>query len=125
MSRLVDKVSIAKLHAKCNIISLEQRMRKQLLWLMFILSRDKRLLKVPNRVSRTIDRITFKVPARITPTYERSPYYLVTLLWNELDKNIQEAPNVYAFKKEINRQYRTYKKMQIYRIISLLTGTIL
>ena len=111
MSRLADKVSIVKLHAKCKIISLEQRMRKQLLWLMFILSRDKGFLKVPNRVTRTIDRITFKVPARITPVYERSPYYLGTLLWNELDKTIQEAPNVYAFKKEINRQNRTYKMM--------------
>ena len=38
--RLADRVSIQELHTKCNIISLEQRMRKQLLWLMYILSKD-------------------------------------------------------------------------------------
>ena len=37
---LADRVSIQELHTKCNIISLEQRMRKQLLWLMYILSKD-------------------------------------------------------------------------------------
>ena len=39
MSRLADRVSISELHAKCKIISLEQRMRKQLLWLMYIWER--------------------------------------------------------------------------------------
>ena len=39
-SRLSDKVSIRVLHQKCKIISLEQRMRKQLLWLIYVLSRD-------------------------------------------------------------------------------------
>ena len=111
MSRLADKVSISKLHARCKIISLEQRMRKQLLWLMFILSKDQRFLKVPNRVTRNVDRIVFKVPARITPVYERSPFYIGTKLWNELTRSIQEAQDVHAFKKEINRRNRTYVKL--------------
>ena len=52
LSHLSDRVSIPELHAKCKMISLEQRMRKQLLWLMYILSKDERFLKKPNRVTR-------------------------------------------------------------------------
>ena len=40
-TKLSDRVSTRTLHAKCKIISIEQHMRKQLLWLMYILSRDK------------------------------------------------------------------------------------
>ena len=36
-SRISDRVSIEKLHVKCKLLSLEQRMRKQLLWLMYLL----------------------------------------------------------------------------------------
>ena len=42
-------------------------MRKQLLWLMYILSRDGVFLKVPNRVPRSAEKGTFKVPAKILP----------------------------------------------------------
>ena len=111
MSRLADKVSIYELHAKCKIISLEQRMRKQLLWLMYILSRDNEFLKVANRVTRNAVKIMFKVPAKISPLYEKSPYYLGTKLWNELPRSTQDAADVYAFKKEINRMNRLYVKL--------------
>ena len=67
------------------MISLEQRMRIQLLWLMYLLSRDETFLKVPNRVARSIDKIVFKVPTKILPIYECSPYYIGTKLWNEND----------------------------------------
>ena len=111
MIRLSDRVSIPELHKKCKIISLEQRMRKQLLWLMFILSRDESFLKVANRVTRNADKISFKVPAKITTGYQKSPYYLGTKFWNELSRTLQNAPDVYAFKKEINRMNRSYVKL--------------
>ena len=44
-------------------------MRKQLLWLMFILSRDKAYIKVSNRVTRSADKIVFKVPSKVSPVY--------------------------------------------------------
>ena len=53
--------SIEKLHAKCKLISLEQRRRKQLLSLMSMLSHDKNYLHVPGRAIRIADRIVFKV----------------------------------------------------------------
>ena len=59
MSKLADIVSIPVLHKKCKIISLEQRMRKQLLWLMYILAKDPLYLRVPNRVTRSAGKIVF------------------------------------------------------------------
>ena len=111
LSRISDRVSIVELHAKCKIISLEQRMRNQLLWLMYVLSRDVEFLNVPNRVTRRMDKIIFKVPAKILPIYERSPFYIGFNLWNELTKVVQESPDVYAFKKEIRKLNRVYMKL--------------
>ena len=38
----------------------------------------------------------FNVDTKIGKKYERSPYYIGTLLWNKLSKNIQGSENVYA-----------------------------
>ena len=111
MTRLADRVSIKKLHEKCKIISLEQRMRKQLLWLMYILSRDQVFLQVPNRVTRNALKITFKVPSKITPVYEKSPFYIGTKLWNELSVETQDSTDIFEFKKHIARMNRRYKKL--------------
>ena len=111
VTRLADKVSIRKLHEKCKIISLEQRMRKQLLWLMYILSKDEVFRNVPIRVTRSGDKIVFKVPTKILPMYERSPYYKGTKLWNELTASVQDSPDIFAFKKEIARMNRVYVKL--------------
>ena len=111
LSKISDRISIPKLHASCKIISLEQRMRKQLLWLMYILSRDEDFLRVANRVTRSVDKIVFKVPAKISLTYERSPYYVGTKLWDELPKAIQDCGDIYAFKKEIAKMNRIYVKI--------------
>ena len=86
-------------------------MRIQLLWLMYLLSRDQAFIRVPNRVTRSADKIVFKLPAKILPIYEHSPYYIGTHLWNNLPKIVQDSPNVYAFKKEIRRMNRTYVKL--------------
>ena len=44
-SKLCDRVSLVALHKKCKIISLKQRMKKTLLWLMYIMSRDATYLQ--------------------------------------------------------------------------------
>ena len=111
-NKLSDRVSIPELHAKCKIIGLEQRMQKQLLWLMYLLSRDKSYLNVANRVTRSADKISVKVPTKVLPVYERSPYYIGTKLWNEFSKDVQNLPYVYAFKKEVDRVNRVYVKLE-------------
>ena len=65
-----------KLQAKCKIISIEQHMRKQLLWLMYLLSRDRNFIQVPGRFTCIADKIGFTVPCKISPVFERSPYYI-------------------------------------------------
>ena len=110
-SRIADKVSIEKLHAKCKILSLEQRMRKQLLWLMYLLSKDASLISVPVRETRNAVKIVFKVPTRINPKYEKSPFYIGTKLWNDLSKEVQSTNSVYDFKREVDKMYCKYKDL--------------
>ena len=69
---------------KCKILSLEQRMRKQILWIMFLLSKEENLIEVPVRDTRAATKHVSKVPNRITPKYEKSPFYIGTKLWDEL-----------------------------------------
>ena len=52
-----------------------------------------------------------KVPTKILPIYERSPYYIGTHLWNNLPKSVQDSRDVFAFKKEIRRMNRVYVKL--------------
>ena len=97
--------SIKNLHAKCKLISLEQRRRKQLLSLMFMLSHDKNYLHVPGRATRNADRIVFKVPMKIGNVYEQSPYYIGTALWNDSSRFTQETTSIFEFKKIISHSY--------------------
>ena len=110
-SRVADRVSIEKLHNKYKVLSLEQRMHKQLLWLMYLLSKEGKFVKAPARVTKNADKIVFKVPTRITPKYEKSPFYMGTILWNELSRDIQIAQSVPEFKKAIDKRYKKYRDL--------------
>ena len=78
---------------------------------MFLLSKDPDLIKPTIRETRNALRIVFKVPSKITPKYEKSPFLIGTKLWDELPNDIQRANSVLKFKKEINKLYRTYKDL--------------
>ena len=108
-SKIADRVPITLLHEKCKILSLKQRMQRQLLWLMYVLSRDKDYIKVSQRDTRSAEKVVFKLPARVLPVYEHSPYYQGTKLWDVLDKDIQLKDSVTAFKKAIEPLYKGYK----------------
>ena len=43
--------------------------------------------------------------------YEHSPFYIGTKLWDDLPVAIQEAPDRFAFKKEIDSMNRLYVKL--------------
>ena len=77
-----DKISIDRLHKECNIIGIEQCMRRQLLWLMYLLSKNVEYQRIANRETRSANKIIFKVPNTITHLYEHSPCYIGTKLWN-------------------------------------------
>ena len=110
-SCVLDRVSIDKLHGKCKILSLEQRMRKQILSHIYLLSKEATLIKTLTREMRSTSKITYKVPTRITPKYEKSPFYIGTKLWNELSRDIQHCNSVYEFKREIHKKYPVYKDL--------------
>ena len=77
---------------------------------MYILSRDPIFLRVPNRVIRNAAKITFTVPTRIMPVYKNSLFYIGTKLWNDLSIEVQDAPDIFAFKKLIACMNRGYVK---------------
>ena len=110
-TKLSDMVSVKDLHSKCKIISLKQRMQKQLLWIMYIISRDETFIRIPPRETRIAMKKVFKTPAKITPVYEHSPYYQGTNLWNGLEKETQKKDNIFAFKKDIERHFKCYEPM--------------
>ena len=66
---------------------------------------------MPNLVTRSADKIVFKVPGKISPVYECSPYYIGTKLWNDLSKSTQESHDIFVFEKEIDRMYKVYIKL--------------
>ena len=110
-SKISDRVSIPILHEKCKIISLKQRMHKQLLGLMYVLSKQADYVKVAQRNTRSAEKVIFKVPNRILPIYEHSPYYQGTTLWNGLDKEVQHKDTLFAFKKAIEPLFKRYVAM--------------
>ena len=73
-------------------------------------------------MTRNANRIVFKVPTRILTIYEHSPYYIGTVLWNELPQHIQESNTIYEFKREIDKMNRTYVKLwiEVAFIVSIL-----
>ena len=110
-AKLSDQVSIKELHNRSKMLSLEQRMRKQLLWLMYIDSLNVNNRKITNRVLRSNDKYIFKVDIKIGTKYQHSPYYKGTLLWNELPASTQMITDIVRFKQLISRNYRVYENL--------------
>ena len=86
-------------------------MRKQLLWLMYKESLDRNNRKQVNRVLRSNEIYIFKVENKIGTTYQRSPYYIGTLLWNELPVDTQKMNDIVRFKQLIGMRYCTYEEV--------------
>ena len=100
--KLADKISIDRLHKECKIIGVEQRMRRQLLWLMFLLSKNEEFQQTSVRDTRSANKIIFKVPNKMTQQYEHSPYYIGNKLWSDLPGETQKSDNIFIFKKYVN-----------------------
>ena len=89
--RLKDKIPIYTMHKKANLISLEQRRCKQLLSIMYKMSRDPVNIVVPARNTRMHKKLVFRTDSKIGTKYVNSPYYKGTKLWNSLSKEIQDS----------------------------------
>ena len=109
--RLRDHVRVDELHVKCNIISLEQRRRNQLLDLMYKKRRDVSLHKVFPRNTRRSIRIVFKTANYQGTLYKRSPYFFGAKLWDDLSIADIELPDIFSFKKRLKRLNHVYKDL--------------
>ena len=99
--RLEDKVSLDVMHGKARLVSLEQRRYKQLLCLMYKLSKNPENRKVGNRITRQNEKYVFRTDIKIGVKYATSPFYKGTNLWNQLEKEIQFSDNIHVFKKHL------------------------
>ena len=108
---LQEHVSIKDIHKRCKIISIEQRMRKQLLWLMYIDSRNPENRKICERNLRSAEKYIFKVDNKIGTKYQHSPFYIGTLLWNDLNAVTQFSRDIIQFKQLIGERYPVYEKL--------------
>ena len=93
--KLSDHVKIEEIHSKCNIVSLEQRRRIQLLLLMYKKRKDIGLHKVFTRNTRGSKRIVFKTDHYEGTLYKRSPYFQGAKLWDALSISDIELPDIF------------------------------
>ena len=96
------------MHSRCNIISLEQRRRLQLLLLMYKKSKDVTMHKVFARNTRVSRRVVFKTDSYEGTLYKRSPYFVGSKLWNDLTLDTIDLPDVFTFKARLKRLNREY-----------------
>ena len=106
--RLTDHVRIPDLHARCKIISLEQRRRIQLLLLMYKKSKDVTMHKVFPRNTRGSNRVVFRIDNYKGSLYKRSPYFQGCKLWDELSHEVIELPDIFTFKARLKRLNSRY-----------------
>ena len=86
-------------------------MRKQLLWLMYIDSKNVNNRKICERDLRSAQKYIFKVDRKIGTKYQRSPFYVGTLLWNNLNATTQFARDIIQFKQLTGKKYSVYEKI--------------
>ena len=106
--QILDKISIPIIHDSVRLLSLEQRRQKQVLNLMFNQARRGKSRSVTNVNTRSQTKYVFKTDVKIGKKYEKSPFFLGTILWNALNKETQDLPCRYAFKRKIETMYKKY-----------------
>ena len=109
--RLLDRISIDRLHRECTILGLEQRRRKQLLRLMYLHSKVEDNIKKPERVTRAISKIVFKTASKCSGKYLNSPFHKGTILWNNLDTELQRICTVIRFVDGLKKLYVNYQEI--------------
>ena len=78
--------------------SLEQRRCVQLLSLMYKLSKIEGNRAIGARRTRQQEKYIFRTDSKIGTKYSNSPYYKGSKLWNALEKDVQFADSLFAFK---------------------------
>ena len=78
--------------------------------MMYELSKCDENRATAYRNTRRHDKYVFRVETKIGTKYAISPYYKGTTLWDKLAKDTQNLENIFLFKKEIEKLYKTFDK---------------
>ena len=98
-----DKLSMANMHKKAKLLSLEQRRSLQLLHLMFIHKENVSNLRLIVRNTRAAQRDQFYVER-----YKNSPFYKGAELWKLLPLDIASSDSIFQFKLNLKKTYETF-----------------
>ena len=107
--RLRDRVAVRGMHARANLLSLEQRRHIQVLCLMFMYkNRHYDVRRVHNRRTRAAELYSFIRERYNCTKYRTSPYYKGSLLWDVLPVEAKRTESLLEFKKCLKKVYKTY-----------------
>ena len=90
--QMLGKISIPKIHDSVGLLSLEQQRQKQLLCIMLIHAKKGKSCSLTNVNTRSQTKYVFKTETKMGKKYQKSPFYLGTILWDSLDKTTQDIP---------------------------------
>ena len=107
--RLRDRMSTRLMHNRANLLSRDQRRRKQLLCLMFIHKERHDVARIYQRCTRAAGVFAFVRERYNCIKYKNSPYYKGSVIWDTLPINVRNSMNLIEFKKHLNLMYRTYE----------------
>ena len=108
---MLDKLAVAKLHDSIGLLSLEQRRQKQLLNIMFIQALKGKSREITNVNTRRQTKYVFKTETKMGRKYQKSLFSLGTRLWDVVDKDSQDLPCKYAFKRKVESLYKKYNPL--------------
>ena len=118
--RLRDRISIDRMHVRSNLLSLEQRRRKQLLNLMFIYKqRHFDIRRVHARNTRAANVYSFVRERYNNVKYKNSPYYKGSLLWDKLPVAARNCDIIVEYKKYLNNEYKIYDGIVIWCVMKI------
>ena len=112
--RLRDGFSIERMHQRANLLSLEQRRQKQVLFLMFMYKeRHENVRRVYPRNTRAAHVYSFVQERYHNVKYKNSSYYKGSLLWDTLPVDTRRCMNILDLKKSIKQIYSKYDDVQV------------
>ena len=103
-----DKLSVAKMHKKARLLSLEQRCSLQLLHLMYIHKDNIANVRVMPRNTRAAQRDNFHLERYNNVKYKTSPFYKGVELWNLLPMDIAHSDSLFQFKHSLKLRYNIF-----------------
>ena len=98
-------ISVLDLHSRANLDLLSSRREMQLLGLMYDISKDPSYVLPLRANTRQADRITFTTEIVKCDTYQKSPFYIGTGLWNKLPADVQKKQSRAEFKTCVRKLY--------------------